>query len=132
VPEKIHTHPFYSTRSVLQAIATVDTELAQSIKPFTRYIDQMLLKSMNEKSKKDNIPQIEEDVLQEEISELQSQLSHIKSSHTSTIQQEDMMDIDQEQQDVSWKLYEDWTPCPIGTLPNGKVPNLDMPSLLST
>ncbi len=132
MPEKIHTHPFYSTRSVLQAIATVDTELAQSIKPFTRYIDQMLLKSMNEKSKKDNIPQIEEDVLQEEISELQSQLSHIKSSHTSTIQQEDMMDIDQEQQDVSWKLYEDWTPCPIGTLPSGKVPNLDMPSLLST
>lgn len=29
----------HSTRSVLQSIAAVDTELAQSIKPFTKYID---------------------------------------------------------------------------------------------
>lgn len=41
------------------------------------------------------------------------------------------MDIDDESAaESAWKLYEDWTPCPIGTLPNGKVPCLDMNMLL--
>jgi uncharacterized membrane protein YheB (UPF0754 family) len=123
----------HSTRSVLQSIAAVDTELAQSIKPFTKYIDQMLLKSMNEKSKKDSIPQIEENALQAEINELESQLLYIKSNPTSSSIEEDLMEIDneEEQENISWKLYENWTSCPIGTLPNGKVPNLDMSALIA-
>lgn len=123
----------HSTRSVLQSIAAVDAELAQSIKPFTKYIDQMLLKSMNEKSKKDSIPQIEENALQAEINELESQLVYIKSNPAASSIEEDLMEIDneKEQENISWKLYENWTPCPIGTLPNGKVPNLDMSALIA-
>lgn len=41
------------------------------------------------------------------------------------------MDIDKENEfDFAWKLYDDWKPCPIGTLPNGKVPCLDINMLL--
>lgn len=38
-----------STRSVLQSIASVDPELGKSIKPFIRYIDQMIMKYIGEK-----------------------------------------------------------------------------------
>jgi hypothetical protein len=38
-----------STRSVLQSISTVDPELGKSIKPFVRYIDQMIMKYIGEK-----------------------------------------------------------------------------------
>lgn len=43
------------------------------------------------------------------------------------------MDIDDENEiDSAWKLYDDWKPCPIGTLPNGKVPCLDINMLLQS
>ncbi|CAO3617577.1 unnamed protein product [Mucor hiemalis] len=129
-------NPNYYTRLVLQSIATLDPELGQSIKPFTRYIDQMIVKSINEKAKKDNIPQIDEQELQEEMKELEAQLVSIKSAQIEEEQvlEEDAMEIDQEEehQELSWKLYENWTSCPIGTLPNGKVPNFDMASLLKS
>lgn len=28
----------------------------------------------------------------------------------------------------SWQLASNWKPCPIGALPGGKIPNLDLPS----
>lgn len=30
----------------------------------------------------------------------------------------------------NWKLYENWKPCPIGMLPDGSLPCLDMHELL--
>lgn len=136
-------NPNYYTRLVLQSISVVDPELGQSIKPFTRYIDQMIMKSINEKAKKDNIPQIDEQALEKEMKELEAQLSNIKSAQSEREEEEaleeeenDKMDIDgeekEEKQEPSWKLYENWKPCPIGTLPNGKVPNLDMATLVKS
>jgi hypothetical protein len=40
------------------------------------------------------------------------------------------MEIDGDSTIPAWNLYENWSPCPIGTLPDGKVPCLDM-SVLS-
>lgn len=134
--------PNYYTKLVLQSISAVDPELGQSIKPFTRYIDQMIIKSINDKAKKDNIPQIDEQVLEAEMKELEAQLLNIKSAQSElgeeeeALEEDDKMDIDGEEegekQEPSWKLYENWKPCPIGTLPNGKVPNLNMATLLKS
>lgn len=30
-----------------------------------------------------------------------------------------------------WRVAKDWKPCPIGALPSGKKPNLDLPPLVS-
>ncbi|KAG2235909.1 hypothetical protein INT48_008212 [Thamnidium elegans] len=120
-------NPNYYTRFVLQAIANVDAELGKSIKPFTRYIDQMIIKSIN--NKKSDIPQIQAEELDQELNELETQLVNIKSNQTKVKKQgknkQDMMDIDSDK-DASWQPFENWKPCPIGTLPNGKVPCLDM------
>lgn len=91
----------------------------------------MIMKSITDK--KSNIPQIQLEELDQELNELENQLVNIKSNETKVQQKEkkqDMMDIDSEEKNVSWKLYENWKPCPIGTLPNGKVPCLDMPVLI--
>lgn len=70
--------------------------------------------------------------------ELESQLVNIKSKenavpkkrkHTPKQQNDDPMEIDGDTAADAWNLYEGWNPCPIGTLPNGKVPCLDMPAL---
>lgn len=151
-----------STRSVLQSISGVDPELGKSIKPFIRYIDQMIMKYIGEKvsihqslegrllttqpeqSKTQNIPLHNQDdqALENELKALETQLVNIKSkpNHVQRKQrkskvnqdgQDDKMDIDDEDMtDSAWKMYEDWTPCPIGTLPNGKVPCLDMNMLV--
>ncbi|KAI7902107.1 Las1-like-domain-containing protein [Cokeromyces recurvatus] len=124
-------NPNYYTRTVLQTISTIDPELGESIKPFTRYIDQIILKFISEKTKNKNIPLItaeDEDLLENELKELEAQLVDIK---TKTVEKkkkfslDEKMDIDDESY-TGWKLYENWKPCPIGTLPNGKVPCLDM------
>lgn len=151
-----------STRSVLHSIASVDAEIGKSIKPFIRYIDQMIMKYIGEKvsvcpfpqscsfmdtfkqSKTQHIPlhKQEDQVLEDELKALETQLVNIKTkpnrvqrkqrkSQVSQDEQDDKMDIDDENvADSAWKLYEDWKPCPIGTLPNGKVPCLDMSLLL--
>ncbi|KAF1797830.1 Las1-like-domain-containing protein [Mucor lusitanicus] len=136
--------PNYYTRSVLQSIASVDPELGKSIKPFIRYIDQMIMKYIGEKSKTQHIPlhKQEDQALEDELKTLETQLVNIKTkpnhvqrkqrkSQVNQDEQDDKMDIDDESAaESAWKLYEDWTPCPIGTLPNGKVPCLDMNMLL--
>lgn len=98
----------------------------------------MIMKSISDKKNKNyNIPTQDEQVLENELNELETQLVNMKST-TQTIkkksaqkavqQDDDMMDIDQEES--AWKLYENWKPCPMGTLPNGKVPCLDISILL--
>lgn len=111
----------YSTRLILQSISSVDPELGTEIKPFIKYIDRMLKKYMNDKTS--NAKQ-DEAMLEKEIEEMEAQLVNMKSEPTvPSTPLEDKMDIDV---NPSWYLYEDWSPCPIGTLPNGKVPCLDM------
>lgn len=90
----------------------------------------MIMKSIS--NKKSDIPQIQVEELDQELNELENQLVNIKSNQTKVKKQgrnkPDMMDIDSDK-DASWQLFENWKPCPIGTLPNGKVPCLDMPLL---
>lgn len=84
----------------------------------------MIMKSIHDKKSSIPQPQTDEHILDLELQELETQLVHIKSNQTEQVQQrqkQDIMDIDQ-----SWKLYNNWKPCPMGTLPNGKVPCLDM------
>ncbi|KAG2190069.1 hypothetical protein INT46_005584 [Mucor plumbeus] len=139
--EECLRNPNYYTRSVLQSISTVDPELGKSIKPFVRYIDQMIMKYIGEKSKTQNIPLHNQDhqALEDELEALEIQLVNIKSkpnhvqkklrSVVNHESEQDKMDIDNES-DSAWKAYDDWKPCPIGTLPNGKVPCLDINMLL--
>lgn len=140
--------PNYYTKSVLLAISTIDPELGQDLKKFIRYIDQMMLKSISDKKKinsNQHIPTQDEDKLLDELKELETQLVNMKSSSTATpitqqhvakkektVKQDDddMMDIDEEES--AWSLYQDWKPCPMGTIPNGKVPCLDMSILLKS
>lgn len=90
----------------------------------------MIMKSIS--NKRSDIPQIQAEELDQELNELETQLVNIKSNQTKVKKQgrnkPDMMDIDSDK-DASWQPFENWKPCPIGTLPNGKVPCLDMPLL---
>ncbi|OBZ80114.1 hypothetical protein A0J61_11837 [Choanephora cucurbitarum] len=132
-------HPNYYTRSVLHMVATVDTELGNSIKPFTRYIDQMIYKSIKEKSDEEILPlyKQEEQGLTLELDQLKSQLDHISNNNRKVpkkkrrLTKQDAMEVD-ETASHHWRLYENWKACPMGTLPNGKVPCLDLSVLLST
>ncbi|CEP19122.1 hypothetical protein [Parasitella parasitica] len=136
-------NPNYYTRSVLQSISNVDAELGKSIKPFVRYIDQMILKYIGEKTKTQNIPphKLDHQVLEEELKSLETQLVNIKSKPSNHVRKkaktvindtskDDEMDIEYDQIGSAWSLYDDWKPCPIGTLPNGSVPCLDINLLL--
>ncbi|KAG1055472.1 hypothetical protein G6F43_002572 [Rhizopus delemar] len=117
-------NPNYYTRSVLQHLCQIDPELAESIKPFMRYIDQLLIKSTVGKRKEpDSLETIDEEVLENELKELESQLIDIKSNQR-PLKKQKVFNIE------SWKLHENWRPCPIGMLPNGKMPCLDMRELL--
>lgn len=87
----------------------------------------MLMKYINDKKNSVPLNKQDETMLNKEIAEMEAQLVHMKSEPKSTTSVhshvDDRMDIDE---NPSWHLYENWNPCPIGTLPNGKVPCLDM------
>lgn len=98
-------------------------------------MDQMLMKSIQpdtqEKRKQSTLPTLEENELQAELDALQTQLAEVQAAEADVLivkqrgqkrKVEKILDLD-----LSWKLYHDWRPCPMGTLPNGKVPCLDMP-----
>ncbi|KAI8886640.1 Las1-domain-containing protein [Backusella circina FSU 941] len=121
--------PNYYTRIVLHSISNTDEELATSLKPFIRYIDQMLMKSLNEKRDTQPLSKLDEDILEKELNDLKDQFVNIKSEYfgQQQEQQEDAMDVDSSD---TWKLYQDWKRCPIGTLPDGQMPCLDMDVLM--
>jgi hypothetical protein len=66
----------------------------------------------------------DQDVLDKELNDLKEQLVNIKSECVE--ESNDEMEVDY----PSWKLYENWKKCPIGTLPDGTMPVLDMDVLM--
>ncbi|KAL0081566.1 Las1-like-domain-containing protein [Phycomyces blakesleeanus] len=118
--------PNYYTRSVLQAATTVDPELATSLKPFIQYIDRML-RANNKKSTETTDSIMEDESMKNELDTLSKQLQLVYGKTKSA---ETTVEANVEQDNASpWGLYDAsaWKSCPIGCLPNGTVPCLDLP-----
>ncbi|KAI9019464.1 Las1-like-domain-containing protein [Phycomyces nitens] len=117
--------PNYYTRSVLQAATTVDPELATSLKPFINYIDRML-RASNKKSTEDTDSVMEDEAMQNELAILSEQLQLVygKTKSVETVVEPTINDTTS-----PWAMYDAsaWKSCPIGCLPDGKLPCLDLP-----
>ncbi|KAL1931704.1 hypothetical protein VTP01DRAFT_9847 [Rhizomucor pusillus] len=106
--------PNYYTRSVLQTIISIQPELEEELQPFLRYFERILTDSPT-KTAKDRL-QLDENAMQTELEMLMEQMADWRG--------QDYKD----SAGSSWKRYDTskWTPCPIGTLPGGSVPKLDL------
>ncbi|KAG9291165.1 hypothetical protein G9A89_013037 [Geosiphon pyriformis] len=110
------------TYIILEFLTERDVELRSSVVPFLKYIDKTL-------SLDHDIPKISDEEFRKEILALETQLSEIiirlkeeKLSDTSN-------ELDERSTSSGWTLYDatSWVPCPIGCLPNGQLPCLDLP-----
>lgn len=130
--EKALRTPNYYTRLILKSISSLDPELGTEINPFIQYIDRMLMKYIHDKKSSKSVQQQDETVLDEEIKDMEAQLVYMKSEPDVDTPMMEATSGDDDQNDSTMDtnptlyLYENWKSCPIGTLPNGKVPCLDM------
>ncbi|CAG8694411.1 14445_t:CDS:10, partial [Dentiscutata erythropus] len=116
--------PNYYTKTILQVMIDYDEELKKVATPFMNYIVKML-------SFKDNfnydkkVPKITDDDMNREIHELREELSNIISLKGSAEKNNPIIVSNSES---AWKIYdpEKWKACPIGCLPNGQIPYLDL------
>ncbi|KAG1461213.1 hypothetical protein G6F56_005779 [Rhizopus delemar] len=69
------------TRSILQSLGQIDTEIAESIKPFMHYINQLLKNlDINKREKYDSLETITDEVLEKELDQMRVQLCEIGSN----------------------------------------------------
>ncbi|CEI91307.1 hypothetical protein RMCBS344292_05604 [Rhizopus microsporus] len=114
-------NPNYYTRYVLQALCQVDPDLAETIKPFMRYMDQLLIKLTLKQKETPSLESVDDAILEQDLTTLKRQIAEIK-----TTQRRQRPAKRQRIESKSWKLHDRWQTCPLGMLPNGKVPCLDM------
>ncbi|KAI9271508.1 Las1-like-domain-containing protein [Phascolomyces articulosus] len=112
--------PNYFTRIVLQAVAEIELDdISHSLKPIIDAIGRNLSASSSKTNQ--NVFDLENDSMKidmdGELQELNSQLQHIRGQ-----------DFDMETSSA-WSLYSntEWTSTPIGCLPGGIMPCLDLP-----
>ncbi|CAG8545444.1 856_t:CDS:2, partial [Scutellospora calospora] len=112
------------TKMVLQVMIDYDDELKTIITPFMNYIVKTLSFEDNFNYNK-NISRITDDDMNRDILEFQKKLSNIigwrelvEESNFNT----------NSNIESAWKIYdpEKWKACPIGCLPNGQIPCLDL------
>ncbi|CAG8554813.1 6517_t:CDS:10, partial [Gigaspora rosea] len=112
------------TKMVLQVMIDYDEELKTTVTPFMNYIVKMLNFKDNFNCDK-KIPKITDDDMNREILELREGLSNIISLRKAIEENKLITDSSSES---AWKMYdlEKWKECPIGCLPNGQIPCLDL------
>ncbi|CDS08839.1 hypothetical protein LRAMOSA10200 [Lichtheimia ramosa] len=113
-------HPNHFTRVVLRNISHVGgADLEKDLDPFLKYIDSYLASKHNTNHTADPSRQVD---MEGELNELKERIQEMQG----VILEEDRMDVD----DVSkgWTLYDSskWSACPMGCLPDGTVPCLDL------
>ncbi|CAO3590580.1 unnamed protein product [Absidia cylindrospora] len=118
------------TRSVLQSIMKSDPVLGNSIAPFILYIDNAINASAElsdttttSNKKIDNM----DTLMKEEVNDLADELQNLRKKLGVT-EYTDPMNTDSDTVPSGWVLHDKdtWAPCPIGCLPNGKIPRLDL------
>ncbi|SAM09272.1 hypothetical protein [Absidia glauca] len=130
------------TRSVLRTISNVDPELGQSIKPFIDYmyhIDQTF-QSHPTSDKPNNSQQSStasnlstELQMEEEMKAAAHEFENLKKKlgmdqYTAQSEESTTTTPTGALSSTGWTLHEEksWSSCPIGCLPNGKIPRLDL------
>jgi len=115
---------FY-TRYLLQVMSEVDPNLGASIQPFVNYIDNVLNGSQKKLS---NAPELSESDMAAELDRLTSHVN--QSKHMAIDHHNDKHDVVMTEYNANgWSLYpeSEWNACPLGCLPDGSVPKLDLP-----
>ncbi|KAI8144050.1 Las1-like-domain-containing protein [Fennellomyces sp. T-0311] len=110
--------PNYFTRIILQAIADIESEdVSTSLKPFINVIGRHLTSSDNNSQNSNDFNDPMDLDMNEELQELSSRLKFV-------IGQEPEAEVSN-----AWRLYDstEWAPCPLGCLPGGVMPCLDLP-----
>ncbi|KAI8088910.1 Las1-like-domain-containing protein [Halteromyces radiatus] len=112
------------SRSVLQSIMVADPILGKKLTPFIIYIDRSMTLTSNDTNKSSDsmdIPMEEElDALTQQMTQLKKKLGIDDTSLT--------FDDTRIHSESGWTLHDEksWKPCPIGCLPDGRIPNLDL------
>ncbi|KAI9282365.1 Las1-like-domain-containing protein [Sporodiniella umbellata] len=119
--EKCLKNPNFYTQSILKTICRIDSEIAESIKPFMQYIEKLLKKTDLNKREGASLEATSDEAMEDELKKMQAQFQQIETVQRDTKRQKRYTP-----NKKGWKLYESWKPCPIGMLPNGVLPSLDM------
>ncbi|KAI7884058.1 Las1-domain-containing protein [Lichtheimia hyalospora FSU 10163] len=115
-------HPNHFTRVVLRNISHVgDDDLERELEPFLKYIDSYLANKHSTESTADTSQEVD---MEGELNELKERVQAMQGVILDD--DEDRMDIDEVSK--GWALYDSskWSACPLGCLPNGEVPCLDL------
>ncbi|CAO3677774.1 unnamed protein product [Umbelopsis vinacea] len=118
-------NPNLYTRYLLKTMSEVDPKLGDSIRPFVSYIDNVLSGGQKKLS---TAPELSESDMTAELDRLSSHVS--QSKQMAFDQTNDKQDVDMTECDANgWSLYaeSEWNACPLGCLPDGTVPKLDLP-----
>ncbi|KAJ8661704.1 hypothetical protein O0I10_002511 [Lichtheimia ornata] len=113
-------YPNHFTRVVLRNISQVaDDDLERDLEPFLKYIDSYLASKHSANNAADTVQEVD---MEGELSELKGRIQAMQGV---IMDDEDMMDVDGNK---GWTLCDSskWSTCPMGSLPNGKVPCLDL------
>ncbi|CAG8669318.1 1982_t:CDS:2, partial [Paraglomus occultum] len=114
------------TRSILQVLLDHDNELERSVTPFVKYIDKILTMKCTPVPIS-NLPRITDEELNNEIVELTNKARRLPESDPMEVTTQPLTQTNG-QKETSWKLYDitGWKPCPIGCLPDGYIPSLEL------
>ena len=84
-------------------------------------MDQLLIKLTLKQKETPSLESVDDAILDQDLTTLKRQIAEIK-----TTQRRQRPAKQQRIESKSWKLHDRWQTCPLGMLPNGKVPCLDM------
>ncbi|KAG2185075.1 hypothetical protein INT43_000988 [Umbelopsis isabellina] len=117
-------NPNLYTRHLLKVMTDADTKLKQTIEPFIDYIDNVL---SERKKKKSTATHLNEEQMQEDLDLLSKQIDQSKGK---TLYHDNDQDVEMSGCNSNgWSLFQEseWNVCPLGCLPDGSVPVLDLP-----
>lgn len=117
-------NPNLYTRHLLKVMTDADTKLKHTIAPFMDYIDNVL---SDRKKKTSTATHLNEEQMQEDLDLLSRQIDQSKGKTSYHNNEEDVEMADCNSN--GWSLFQEseWNICPLGCLPDGSVPVLDLP-----
>ncbi|KAG2181812.1 hypothetical protein INT44_008628 [Umbelopsis vinacea] len=118
-------NPNFYTRYLLTVISNANSKLGESIQPFMSYIDNVLNTSQKKMA---SVPELNETDMEAELERLNSHVMQTKQMALEN--HSDRQDVVMSECNANgWSLYSEskWTACPLGCLPDGSVPKLEMP-----
>ncbi|KAJ2451416.1 rRNA-processing protein las1 [Coemansia sp. RSA 2336] len=128
--------PGYYSRAVLKVVAEIEPSLKRELKPFVDFMGKALAALVAADSRAKKNTALSEAALKEEENLMQQRLSRVLGADT------EPMDVDAALPDPTvpdgklaasrWSRVpcDLWSACPIGTLSDGSIPELDLPACL--